>query len=101
MLSLICPLQRLCRIRLSPSHLKRSSPHGSTSTSGIPTIFMASLRWSGIIHREVGNRPMEGVTLSNIGETYQAQGTTLNNIGGVYQALGQYDQALQNYQQAL
>jgi tetratricopeptide (TPR) repeat protein len=30
---------------------------------------------------------MEGATLSNIGETYQAQ--------------GQYDQALENYQQAL
>jgi tetratricopeptide (TPR) repeat protein len=40
-----------------------------------------------VIHREVGNRPMEGATLSNIGETYQAQ--------------GQYDQALENFQQAL
>src|SRR5919106_4920775 len=53
MLSLICPLQRLCRIRLSPSHLKWSSPHGTTSTSGIPTIFMASLRWIGIIAETV------------------------------------------------
>ena len=29
------------------------------------------------------------------------EGTTLNNIGAVYQAQGQYDQALNQYQQAL
>jgi tetratricopeptide (TPR) repeat protein len=40
-----------------------------------------------VIHREVGNRAMEG--------------TTLNNTGLVYQARGQYDQALENFQRAL
>ena len=40
-----------------------------------------------MIHREVGNRAMEG--------------TTLNNIGAVYDNQGLYEQALASYNQAL
>ena len=40
-----------------------------------------------VIRREVGDRAGEG--------------TTLNNIGGVYHDQSQYDQALNQYQQAL
>ena len=80
-----------------------------------------------VIHREVGDRAMEGTTLNNIGAVYRAQGkndqalnnyeralvihrevgdragegATLNNIGEVYRAQGKYDQALNNYEQAL
>jgi hypothetical protein len=43
-LSLVDALQRFWGILFSPHHLKWSSRHCTTSTSAIPTIFMASIK---------------------------------------------------------
>jgi hypothetical protein len=83
--------------------------------AAVSAVIVALISLWGIMYQRTGkllwwikpnpspSKPPTGHHDSQLSDAYDlaVKGTTLNNIGGVYHARGQYDQALQNYQQAL